>query len=140
VRICFRSSSSLQMALILIFFSKKRVSLRHHTFGQKRTPYTHLFTITTFISSSRMIYIAFLFISTLNHIAFQILANFYINMRYTTFGIHVARCVFVVPSTANLDFFNFASNALQISRLFRSIHFCTFPLLITACFHSLASR
>ena len=132
--ICFRSSSSLQMALIPIFYSKKRVSLRHHTIGQKRTPYTHLSTI-IFIVKDDLYRLAI----HINAKSYG-LAKFYINMRYTTFGIHVTRCVFVVPSTANLDFLNFASNALQISRLFRSTHFDTFLLLVTACFHSLASR
>jgi hypothetical protein len=108
----------------------------------KKDPYTHLSNITTFTSSSwsRMIYITLLFISKLRYIAFQLLAKFQINIRNTTLGIHVARCVFGVTSTANLDFLTLASNALQILRLFRSTHFCTLPLLVTACSHSLASR
>lgn len=47
---------------------------------------------------------------------------------------------FVVPPTTNLEFSSFASNAIQISRLFSSTPFRTLSLLVTACFHSFPSR
>lgn len=47
---------------------------------------------------------------------------------------------FVFPHTTNLEFSSFASNAIQISRLFSSTYFRTLSLLATACFHSLPSR